>query len=100
MDTFIVPFCYLFGRVWRPCGAVGQVLEKTIEKTMDGFLAHEVQEIVPEAVVGEKDAINEDGSIKAQSMDAAKLVPLLTAALQEAVAKIEALETRITTLEG
>ena len=38
--------------------------------------------------------------IKPQGVDSSKLVPLLTAALQEAVAKIEALEARVTTLEG
>jgi hypothetical protein len=63
---------------------------------VDGFIAHEVQEVVPEAVVGEKDAVNEDGSIKSQGIDQSKLVPLLTAALQEAIAKIETLEARLT----
>ncbi|WP_082849558.1 MULTISPECIES: tail fiber domain-containing protein [unclassified Sulfitobacter] len=58
------------------------------EKTVDGFIAHEVQEVVPEAVTGEKDGE------EMQAMDAAKLVPLLTAALQEALARIEALEAR------
>jgi len=70
------------------------------ENTVDGFLAHEVQQIVPEAVVGEKDATNEDGTIKPQGIDQSKLVPLLTAALQEAIAKIEALETRLSALEA
>jgi hypothetical protein len=66
------------------------------ESTVDGFLAHEVQQIVSEAVVGEKDATNEDGTIKPQGIDQSKLVPLLTAALQEAIAKIEDLESRLT----
>jgi len=70
------------------------------ESTVDGFLAHEVQQIVSEAVVGEKDATNEDGTIKPQGIDQSKLVPLLTAALQEAIAKIEALETRLSALEA
>jgi hypothetical protein len=64
--------------------------------TVDGFIAHEAQAVVPECVTGEKDAINEDGSIKPQGIDQSKLVPLLTAALQEAVAKIESLEARLT----
>jgi hypothetical protein len=51
--------------------------------TVDGFLAHEVQEIVPEAVVGTKDAVDENGTIIQQQMDHSKLVPLLTAAVQE-----------------
>lgn len=62
--------------------------------TMDGFLAHEVQAVVPEAVVGAKDAITESGEIDPQQLDTAKLVPLLTAALIEALARIEALENR------
>jgi hypothetical protein len=62
------------------------------DKTVDGFLAHEVQDIVPEAITGEKDAVDEDGNPKYQGIDQSKLVPLLTAALQEAVAKIETLE--------
>jgi hypothetical protein len=70
------------------------------DRTVDGFIAHEVQDIVPEAISGEKDAVNEDGSIRPQGIDQSKLVPLLTAALQESIAKIESLETRITQLES
>jgi hypothetical protein len=51
--------------------------------TMDGFFAHEVQEIVPIAVSGEKDAVNEDGSIDVQGLDYSKLVPLIVKAIQE-----------------
>ena len=91
---------------------------------VDGFLAHEAQEVVPEAVTGTKDAmrteeyevspavLDEDGNVLEeavmgerevpdyQGIDQAKLVPLLTAALQDAVAKIESLEQRIQALEG
>jgi len=77
------------------------------DTTVDGFFAHEVSSVIPEAIDGIKDATNEDGSIKPQAIDQSKLVPLLTAALQEAVTKIETLETemtalkaRVTTLEG
>ena len=70
------------------------------EKTVDGFLAHEVNLIVPEAVTGEKDALDEKGNIDPQQIDQSKLVPLLTAALQEAITKIEALEARVATLES
>jgi hypothetical protein len=93
-------------------------------RIVDGFLAHEVSDIVPEAIGGEKDAMkdqeyevspavyNEEGELVTeavigtrsvpdyQGIDQSKLVPLLTAALQEAVAKIEALEARVQTLEG
>lgn len=58
-------------------------------RVIDGFLAHEVQEVIPEAVTGTKDG--EDY----QSMDASRLVPLLTAALQDALARIEALESKV-----
>ena len=61
-------------------------------KTVDGFIAHEVQTIVPEAITGEKDAVDDEGNPVYQAIDQSKLVPLLTAALQEAIAKIEALE--------
>jgi hypothetical protein len=62
------------------------------DKTVDGFLAHEVQTIVPEAITGEKDAVDDEGNPEYQGIDQSKLVPLLTAALQEAIAKIETLE--------
>jgi hypothetical protein len=65
-------------------------------KTVDGFIAHEVQTVVPEAITGEKDAVDDDGNPIYQGIDQSKLVPLLTAALQEAVAKIESLEARLT----
>jgi len=88
----------------------------------EGFLAHEAQEVVPESVHGTKDAIqiwkegeelpegvsvgdnklDENGNTipEYQGIDQSKLVPLLTAALQEAITKIEDLETRIQTLES
>jgi hypothetical protein len=69
------------------------------DKTVDGFIAHEAQAVVPECVTGEKDAVNEDGSIKPQGIDQSKLVPLLTAALQETLAEIESLKARVTALE-
>jgi hypothetical protein len=63
-------------------------------KTVDGFIAHEVQNIVPEAIVGKKDAVNEDGSIIPQGIDQAKLVPLLVAAIQELEARVKELENK------
>ena len=66
------------------------------DKTVDGFIAHEVQAVVPEAITGEKDAVDDDGNPVYQGIDQSKLVPLLTAALQEAIAKIESLEARLT----
>ena len=60
----------------------------------DGFLAHEVSSIVPNAVTGEKDAVDKDGNIEPQQIDTSKLVPLLVAALQEAIGRIEVLEAK------
>ena len=70
------------------------------DTTVDGFFAHEVTPAVPEAVTGEKDAVDSNGEINPQMLDSSKLVPLLTAALQEAVAKIEVLETKVAALEA
>ena len=66
----------------------------------EGFLAHELQEVVPRAVNGAKDAVDADGNIEAQSIDKSDIVPLLTKALQEQQATIEALTARITALEN
>ena len=69
------------------------------DKTVDGFLAHEVT-AVPEAITGTKDEVDSDKNPVYQGIDQSKLVPLLTAALQEAVAKIEVLETKVAALEA
>ena len=90
----------------------------------DGFFAHEVAEVLPtaDAISGTKDQIydilytsgdpdrekdgKEIGDIKVkdavdpQSMDYGKITPILTAALKEAIAKIEALETKVAALEA
>lgn len=58
-------------------------------------IAHELQAVIPFAVQGEKDAIDEDGTINPQSVDYSKIIPLLGAALQEALARIETLEARV-----
>ena len=94
--------------------------------TMDGFLAHEVQSIVPIAVNGDKDEIkkwnkeeiergfapdgasegdnklDDDGNPipKYQGIDNSHLVPLLTKALQEALTRIDTLEAEVKTLKG
>ena len=65
------------------------------DTTLDGFLAHEAQAVVPECVTGTKDEVDDDGNPVYQGIDQSKLVPLLTAALQEALAKIETLEQRL-----
>ena len=55
---------------------------------------------VPEAVTGAKDETDSDNNPKYQEIDQSKIVPLLVAALQEAIAKIETLETKVAALEG
>jgi hypothetical protein len=74
---------------WKSDGSNGQ-----------GFIAHELQAVVPDAVSGEKDAVNEDGSIKPQGVDYSKIVVHLVAALQELSAKNDALEARLAALEA
>ena len=89
-------------------------------KTVDGFFAHEVTPVVPEAITGTKDEVETTyyqegdtipegkavGDVKSttspvyQGIDQSKLVPLLTAALQEAITKIETLETKVAALEA
>jgi hypothetical protein len=65
------------------------------DKTVDGFIAHEAQAVVPECATGTKDEVDANGNPVYQGIDQSKLVPLLTAALQEALAKIETLEQRL-----
>ena len=61
--------------------------------SIEGFLAHEVAAIVPEAVVGTKDALDADGNPEYQTIDQSKLIPILVKTIQE-------LESRITALES
>jgi len=74
---------------WKLDGSAGQ-----------GFIAHELQAVVPDAVSGEKDAVNEDGSIKPQGIDTSFLVATLTAAIQELNAKVEAQAAEIAALKA
>jgi hypothetical protein len=61
---------------------------------VDGFLAHEVQEIIPESVTGQKDAVDEQGKPEYQAIDQSKIVPLLVASVQELAKKVEILENK------
>ena len=62
------------------------------EITVDGFLAHEAQTVVPESVTGNKDEVDANGDAVYQGIDQSKLVPLLVGAIKELTARIEALE--------
>ena len=66
----------------------------------DGFIAHEVSPVIPHCISGEKDGVKEDGSIQIQNMEYSQLTPLLTAALQEAIAEIETLKAKVAALES
>ena len=74
---------------WKSDGSDGQ-----------GFIAHELQEVVPDCVTGEKDGVDSDGSPKYQGIDTSFLVATLTAAMQEQQAIITSLTDRITALEN
>ena len=63
----------------------------------DGFLAHEVSSIVPEAISGDKDEVDTDGNPVYQGIDHSKLVPLLVATIKELEARITTVETQNTT---
>lgn len=69
---------------WKSDGSAGE-----------GFIAHELAEVVPDAVTGEKDAVNEDGSIKPQGIDTSFLVATLTAAIQELKAEVDQLRAQL-----
>ena len=82
-------------------------LIKTHKATMNGaevsmpmFVAHELAEIAPYCVTGEKDAVNEDGTPKYQQVDSSPLIPLLVKAIQELNAKVEAQALEIANLKG
>jgi len=63
------------------------------DTTVDGFLAHEVQSVVPEAITGTHNEVDDDGNPVYQGIDQSKLVPLLVKTIQELEARIVALET-------
>jgi hypothetical protein len=73
---------------------------KTDGSNSQGFIAHELQAVVPECVSGEKDAVDDEGKPKYQGIDTSFLVATLTAAIQEQQALIEQLTTRLNALEG
>jgi len=68
--------------------------------TGEGFIAHELQSVIPYAVTGDKDAVDEDGNPRHQGVDYSKIVVHLVAAIQELSAKNDALEARLAALEA
>jgi hypothetical protein len=70
-----------------------------IDKRKDtGFLAHELQAVIPNVVIGEKDAIDENGKPIYQVMDNSGVIPFLVAAIKELNAKVTALEEQVLNL--
>ena len=74
---------------WKLDGSNGQ-----------GFIAHELQAVVPDCVTGEKDAVDADGNIKPQGIDTSFLVATLTAAIQELKAIVDAQAIEIAELKA
>jgi len=66
----------------------------------EGFIAQELQTVVPEAVMGTESDLDEDGNIEYMGVGKAELIPLLVKGLQEAYAEITALTARVATLEA
>jgi len=66
----------------------------------EGFIAHELAEVCPSAVTGEKDAVDADGNPKYQGIDTSFLVATLTAAIQEQQALITQLQADVEALKG
>lgn len=64
-----------------------------------GFVAHELQSVIPDAVDGFKDQTDENGKMVPQMVDSTKVIPILTKALQEAISEITALKQRVSELE-
>ena len=73
---------------------------KNEEGRSDGVLAHELAEILPYAVYGEKDGIDENGNDKMQGVDYSKLVPIMLKAIQEQNQIIQELSNRLIKLES
>ena len=73
---------------------------KTENSRMYGVIAHELQEIIPYTVSGNKDEIKENGKIKVQVVDYSKLVPVLVKAIQEQQSQIEILKAENDTLKS
>ena len=74
---------------WKTDGSEGQ-----------GFIAHELQEVVPEAVTREKDAVDADGNPLYQGIDTSFLVATLTAAIKELKSELDSVKAELANLKG
>jgi len=65
-----------------------------------GFIAHELQAVVPECVTGEKDAVDADGNPQYQGIDTSFLAATMVAAIQELKAELDTVKAELATLKG
>lgn len=95
----VQPIANALGRIaaLKPCT---YTWKSAPDEIGEGFIAHELAEVCPQAVTGEKDAVDEDGNPRYQSIDTSFLVATLTAAIQEQQAIIQTLEARLAALEA
>lgn len=73
---------------------------KSTGEESQGFIAHELQAVVPDCVTGEKDAVDEEGNPVYQGIDTSFLVATLTAAIQELKAELDTVKAEVTALKG
>lgn len=73
---------------------------KTNDTKGEGFIAHELAEYIPNAVIGDKDAVYEDGSVKSQVVDQSKIIVHLVAAVKELKTEIEQLKVELNALSA
>jgi hypothetical protein len=69
-------------------------------EVVGGFIAHEIQELIPHAVTGVKDDVDENGKMRIQNLDVSFVVPYLTAAVKDLVVKNTSLETQLQTAQN
>jgi polyhydroxyalkanoate synthesis regulator phasin len=74
--------------------------EKETGDELLGFIAHEVQDVIPEAVEGEKDGVDENGDPTIQNLYPAKFIVYLVGAVKELTARVAELEEKVATLES
>ena len=65
-----------------------------------GFLAHELVDVQPDAVLGEKDAVDENGAPVYQEVMEAKIIPVMAQAINDLIGMVETLTARIEQLEN
>jgi len=98
LKTNVTPMVDALGRIdaLKPCNYTW--IDSGVAS--EGFIAHELQEVIPQAVSGTKDEVDDQGNIRAQGVDHSRVVPTLTAAIKELKAIVESQAARIAALEA